>query len=44
MISPQEIEILKFKESLEKDPEKKMQYEKETKEYKPPQIKFFKID
>lgn len=29
---------------MEKDPEKKKQYEKETKEYVPPQIKFLKLD
>lgn len=29
---------------MEKDPEKKKQYEKECEEYKPPKIKFMKID
>lgn len=36
LLIPQEIQLLKFREELEKDPEKKKQYEKETKEYVPP--------
>lgn len=41
---PQELQILEYKQKLEKDPELKRQYLEDQKNYSPPQMNFFKID
>ncbi len=41
---PQEIQLLEYREKLNKDPELKKKYEKEKSNYKPPKLNFFKYE